>query len=155
MSGKYEPHIKQLPISGRCGNIRLGAVMDGAFFGWDSFSVRYGLVDACGMIPEETDKQHTHEYDQMLWFIPADPDDMLTLGAELEISLGDRIGLMMTRGVTFVTGAFVAPSPVADLATGRCIEWSVLARTLFENALVLPAAFLFLSALLIRRRPVA
>lgn len=90
MSGKYEPHIKQLPISGRCGNIRLGAVMDGAFFGWDSFSVRYGLVDACGMIPEETDKQHTHEYDQMLWFIPADPDDMLTLGAELEISLGEK-----------------------------------------------------------------
>ena len=83
------------------------------------------------------------------------PDTLDQFPEELEISLGDRIGLMMTRGVTFVTGAFVAPSPVADLATGRCIEWPDLARTLLENALVLPAAFLSLSALLIRRRPVA
>ncbi len=83
------------------------------------------------------------------------PDTLDQFPEELEISLGDRIGLMMTRGVTFVTGAFVAPSPVADLATGRCIEWSDLARTLLENVLVLPAAFLSLSALLVRRRPLA
>lgn len=82
------------------------------------------------------------------------PDTLDQFPEELEISLGDRIGLMMTRGVTFVTGAFVAPSPVADLATGRCIEWLSLVRTLLENVLILPAVFLSLSAVLIRRRPV-
>jgi len=82
------------------------------------------------------------------------PDTLDQFPEELEISLGDRIGLMMTRGVTFVTGAFVAPSPVADLATGRCIEWSDLARTFLEDAILLPTAFLALSAMLVRRRPV-
>ncbi|MBR1588666.1 MAG: hypothetical protein IJ658_10115 [Kiritimatiellae bacterium] len=83
------------------------------------------------------------------------PDTLDQFPEELEISPGDRMGLVMTRGVTFVTGAFVAPSPVADLATGRCIEWPALSRTLLEDLLVLPAAFLSLSALLIRRRPLA
>ena len=82
------------------------------------------------------------------------PDTLDQFPEELDISLGDRIGLMMTRGVTFLTGAFVAPSPVADLATGRCIEWPVLVRTLLEDVLILPALFLSLSAMLVRRRPV-
>ena len=82
------------------------------------------------------------------------PDTLDQFPEELDISLGDRIGLMMTRGVTFVTGAFVAPSPVADLATGRCIEWQVLVRTVLEDVLLLPALFFSLSAILVRRRPV-
>jgi hypothetical protein len=85
---KYEQYAKQLPITGRNGNIKLGAVMDGEWFGWDCLSVRYGLVDGPGMIPEETDKMHTHDYDQMIMFISSDADHMLDLGAELEIDLG-------------------------------------------------------------------
>lgn len=88
MSRKYEELAKPIPVTGRNGNIKLGALMDRSFFGWDTFSVRYALIDAPGMIPEETDKLHTHDYDQMMWFISADPDDMLTLGAEIEVDLG-------------------------------------------------------------------
>ncbi|MBO6010336.1 MAG: hypothetical protein J6P71_00885, partial [Oscillospiraceae bacterium] len=94
---KYEKFAKQLPITGRNGNIKLGAVMDGEWFGWDSLSVRYGLVDGPGMIPEETDKMHTHDYDQMIMFISSDADNMLDLGADLEVDLGpDGIRHMMS-----------------------------------------------------------
>ena len=90
MSKKYESMALEIPIQGRNGNIRLGAVMDGSFFGWESMSMRYGLVDGEGMIPEETDKLHTHEYDQIIWLLSGDPDDMLHLGAELEVDLGEK-----------------------------------------------------------------
>ena len=87
--GKYEDLKKEIPIHGRKGNIKLGSVMERDFFGWDSFSLRYALVDGCGMIPEETEKQHVHAYDQVLWFLSADAEDMLHLGAEVEVDLGE------------------------------------------------------------------
>ena len=52
-------------------------------------NINGGLVDGTGMIPEETPKQHTHDYDQVLWFLSSDPNDMLHLGAELEVDLGE------------------------------------------------------------------
>ena len=91
MSGKYDDLPRPVPIQGRKGNLKLWAEMDGAYLGWDSFSLRYGLVDGCGMIPEETEKQHTHDYDQIIWFIGAEPDDMLNLGAEVETDLGSEV----------------------------------------------------------------
>lgn len=90
MSGKYESVKKEIPFRGRDGIAKLGAVLEEDFFGWDSFSVRCCLIDGCGMIPEETDRQHTHDYDQILWFLSSDPDDMLHLGAEVEIDLGEE-----------------------------------------------------------------
>ncbi len=89
MSGKYESMKKEIPIHGREGIVKLGAVLEKDFFDYDSISVRYCLVDGCGMIPEETDKLHTHDYDQVLWLLSADPEDMLHLGAELEVDLGE------------------------------------------------------------------
>ena len=91
MSGKYEDMRITLPVTGRNGNLKLSAVMDGDTLKWDSMSIRYGLVDGEGVIPEETDKQHTHEYDQMVWFLSSDPNDMMNLGAELEIDLGSPV----------------------------------------------------------------
>ncbi len=88
MGGKYDGVPRAVPIQGRKGNLKLWAEMDGDYLGWDSVSMRYGLVDGCGMIPEETEKQHVHDYDQMIWFLSADPDDMLHLGAEVETDLG-------------------------------------------------------------------
>ena len=73
---------------------------------------------------------------------------------ELGISLADRIGLGLSRGVSMLTAAFAAPSPVGDVATGRCIEWSALARTALEDILVWPTVFLALSAYVVRRRPI-
>ena len=83
------------------------------------------------------------------------PDTLDQFTEELEVPLGDRIGLAFSRGVACVTSAFMAPTPVSDLATGRCIEWAELARTLLEDLLVWPAVFLSLSALVVRRRPLS
>ena len=81
------------------------------------------------------------------------PDTLDQFTEELEVPLGDRIGLAFSRGVACMTSAFMTPSPVSDLATGRCIEWADLAQTLLEDLLVLPAVFLSLSALVVRRHP--
>ena len=88
---KYAKYAKDIPIRGRRGNLALWALMDRDFFDWDSFSIRYGLVDGEGVIPEETEKLHTHDYDQILWFISADGKDMLELGAEVEATLGEEL----------------------------------------------------------------
>ena len=88
MANSQETFRKEIKFHGRRGSIRQGALMDAAFLGWDSMSLQYGLVDADGMIPEETDRQHVHDYDQALFFISSDPDDMLHLGAEIEIDMG-------------------------------------------------------------------
>ena len=81
------------------------------------------------------------------------PDTLDQFPDSLDISLGNRIGLALSRVVASMTAAFMAPSPVADLATGRCIEWGDLARTLLEDVLFWPTVFLGLSALVVRRRP--
>ena len=83
------------------------------------------------------------------------PDTLDQFAEGLDIPLGDRIGLALSRGVAFATSAFMAPTPVSDLATGRCIEWTSLARTLLEDVLFWPAVFLSLSALIVRRHPMA
>ena len=88
MSKKYANLAKEIPIHGRNGIVKLGAELEEDFFGWDTFSVRYYLVDGCGMIPEETEQQHVHDYDQILLFISAEPADMLNLGAEVEVDMG-------------------------------------------------------------------
>ena len=74
---------------------------------------------------------------------------------ELEISFANRIGLWLSRGVSFATASFVAPSPVSDLASGRCIEWPALARTVLEDLVAWPTALLGLAAVLVRRHPLA
>ncbi len=74
---------------------------------------------------------------------------------ELNVSLANRIGLALSRGVAFLTSAFAEPSPVADLATSRCIEWPELARTLVMNVLVLPLLLLGMAARIVRSRPLS
>ena len=88
--GKYAHLVKELPLQKNIGSFEQGAVMDGAFFGLDKFSVRYGMVGAPGMIEEETPCEHTHDYDQLLWFFGSDPTDATKLDAEVEITMGEE-----------------------------------------------------------------
>lgn len=90
MNGEYARYRKALPLHGRRGNLRDGAVMDRDFLGWDSFALRYGLVDGPGMIPEETEARHVHDYDQLLLFISGTAEDPLHLGGEVEVVLGEE-----------------------------------------------------------------
>ena len=45
MNNKYAQLAREIPIHGRNGIIKLGAELEEDFFGWDTFSVRYCLVD--------------------------------------------------------------------------------------------------------------
>ena len=90
-NSKYGKNAKVIPIHEHIGSFARGAVMDGAFLGLDSLSIRYGLVDKAGPIEEETNKLHSHDYDQILWFVGSDPADMLTLGAEVEFTMGEEL----------------------------------------------------------------
>jgi hypothetical protein len=83
------------------------------------------------------------------------PSALAQFPGDLDISLANRIGLALSRGVSLFTSAFAAPSPVSDLATGRCIEWRELARSAVEGIVVCPGALLWLSAVVLRRFPLA
>lgn len=72
---------------------------------------------------------------------------------ELDVAMSDRLGLWISRGVSMVTASFADASPVADLATGTCIEWNRLLRSVLVNAVATPALLLTLTALVVRRKP--
>ena len=90
MKKQFADLVKTIPFTGRNGVFKFEAVLEEDFFGWDSLSLHYGLADGCGILPEETDKLHTHDYDQVLWFVSGDPGDVLNLGAEVEVDLGTQ-----------------------------------------------------------------
>lgn len=115
-SKKYGYLAKEIGIRENVGSIEKCAVLDKSFFGWDSFSIRCGLIGQTGMITEESDKLHTHDYDQILWFLSADPGNMLELGAQLEIDLGAGAGgvrqRMSTPSVVLIPAGTPHFSPV-------------------------------------------
>ena len=86
--GKYDEFCKKVPVNGRKGVFRFISEMDGNFLNWDSISIRYGLVDETGVIPEDTDKLHTHDYDEAIFLLSQDAGDQLNLGGELEVTMG-------------------------------------------------------------------
>ncbi len=86
--GKYDEFAKKVPMKERKGNLRFCAEMDGSFLNWESMSLRYGLVDETGVIPEETDRLHVHDYDEVILFLSQDAGNQLELGGELEVTLG-------------------------------------------------------------------
>lgn len=81
------------------------------------------------------------------------PDAVAQFPDELGTSFADRLGLAFASGCGWLTRAFADPSPVADLAAGRCIGGRALARTLAADVLAAPAVLLSLAAVILRRNP--
>lgn len=73
----------------------------------------------------------------------------------LDLPFTDRIGLALSRGVTFATSAVSKPQPLTDLATGTCVEWSALGNAALVDALAAPVILVALTAFLLRRRATA
>ena len=71
---------------------------------------------------------------------------------EFNAEFADRIGLALSRAVSAVTASVSAPSPVADLATGKAIEWPDLGRLLLGNVFLFPFVLLSLAAFVARRK---
>ena len=72
---------------------------------------------------------------------------------EFHASLGDRIGLAISRGIQSMTTSVSDPSPISDLATSRAVEVVPLLWTLLGNVLVRPAILLAFAAFIARRKP--
>lgn len=73
----------------------------------------------------------------------------------LDLSFTDRMGLALSRWITFATSAWSSPQPLSDLATGTCVEWKSLLRTFAVDALAGPLVFVSAAAFLVRRRATA
>jgi hypothetical protein len=87
---KYGNYIINLDFNkdGR-GLYRQVTRFDGAPFGLD-FHVEYGTHVAAGNIGADPPQPHTHDYDQVLVFMGADPVNIGDLGAEVELCLGPQ-----------------------------------------------------------------
>ena len=70
----------------------------------------------------------------------------------LDTPFTEKIGLRITRAVAYLTSALTKPQPIADLATGTCVEWSALGSAALVNAVIAPLALLALAAYIMRRR---
>lgn len=72
---------------------------------------------------------------------------------EFNAPVADRLGLALSRGIQAVTSSLAEPTPMADLATSRAVEWSALGRILVMDVILLPLALLMVAGMVIRRKP--
>jgi len=70
------------------GSIRPWARMDGAFLGGEKITVDMGTVVYAGKLGKEPYGAHTHDFDQVIYFMGGDCADMGELNAEIELCLG-------------------------------------------------------------------
>ncbi|HTY81845.1 MAG TPA: hypothetical protein VMB24_03600 [Dehalococcoidales bacterium] len=87
---EYGKYVKSLSFKnfGQFG-FRQGAVMDGRFLGLD-VHISYGAYWTAGKM-SSSPKPHTHDFDQMLFLLGTDMNDLSELGAEVELCLGEEM----------------------------------------------------------------
>jgi len=80
------------------------------------------------------------------------PDAVSQFPDEFNATMGEKMGLAISRAVTRFTAALSEVSPVSDLASGRAIPVSELGRAIATDLVAWPFLFLSLSAFLLRRK---
>ncbi len=86
---KYAHLVKTLPFTRDAFGYRQGTELDGAFLGLD-VHIKYGAFWAGGKVGEAPYGIHKHDFNQVLLWLGADCADLSELGAEVEISLGEK-----------------------------------------------------------------
>ncbi len=87
---KYGHLVKQLPFTkDGAGGYRQGTELNGDFLGLD-VHIKYGTYWSAGKVGEAPYGIHKHDFNQVLLWLGADCVDLSELGAEVEISLGDK-----------------------------------------------------------------
>ena len=85
---KYAHYVKKLKFRERgSGNYRQVTSVNGKEFGID-FNIEWGAYWAAGRMGTGKLQAHKHDYNQILFFFGADPDDMGELNAEIELCMG-------------------------------------------------------------------
>lgn len=87
---KYERYVKKLKFKERgIGNYHQVTSVNGKEFGID-FNIEYGAYWAAGLMGAGKIESHKHDYNQIMFFLGADPDDMGELNAEIELCMGEE-----------------------------------------------------------------
>ena len=80
------------------------------------------------------------------------PDAVAEFPDEFNATVGEKVGLAISRTVMAMTSAVSEASPVSDLATGKAIVAGDAFRAAVRNLVLFPMALLALAAFLIRRK---
>ena len=83
------------------------------------------------------------------------PSVVVQFPDEIETTLSNKIGLIISRTVYAFTSTAGEMAPISALATDSCIEWNELLRCILISGMLLPLLFLVLAALIVRRKPLA
>jgi uncharacterized RmlC-like cupin family protein len=87
---KYGHLVKKLPFSKDVpGGCRQGTELNGDFLGLDAH-IKYGAFWSAGKVGEAPYGIHKHDFNQVLLWLGADCADLSELGAEVELSLGEK-----------------------------------------------------------------
>jgi len=99
---KYGNCVKSLSFQEYgAGCIRQGIEMTGAFLGIDA-CIKYGACWTAGRMGKEPNLPHVHDYDQVMFWLGQDMNDLSELGAEVEMCLGEEMETHMITTSTTV-----------------------------------------------------
>lgn len=100
---KYQQYVKQLSFKDDGpGFYRQGTEISSEFLGLD-VNIRYGTYWSAGRIGKEPYEPHVHDFDQVLFWMGTDTDDMGDLDAEVEMCIGEEMEKHMITTTTVVS----------------------------------------------------
>jgi uncharacterized RmlC-like cupin family protein len=101
---KYGKYVKKLIFKDYGpGSFRQGTKMDSEFLGVN-VNIEYGTYWSAGRIGKEPYEPHKHDFDQVLYWLGGDTDDMGELHGEVELCLGEEMEKHM---ITTTTAVFI------------------------------------------------
>lgn len=101
---KYGQYVKSLTFTDDGpGLYRQGTKMTGEFLGQD-VHIQYGTYWSAGRMGKEPYGPEVHDFDQVMFWLGADTNDLGELGAEVELCLGEE---MQKHMITTSTAVFV------------------------------------------------
>ena len=100
---KYQQYVKKLSFKDDGpGFYRQGTEISSEFLGLD-VNIRYGTYWSAGRIGKEPYEPHVHDFDQVLFWMGTDTDDMGDLDAEVEMCIGEEMEKHMITTTTVVS----------------------------------------------------
>ncbi len=88
---KYGEYVKSLSFKeGEQSSFSQGVVMDGKFLGLD-VHIQYGAYWMAGKMGQEPYQPHVHDFDQLIFWLGSDMNDLSELGAEVDLCLGEEM----------------------------------------------------------------
>jgi uncharacterized RmlC-like cupin family protein len=101
--GKFAKYVKPIIFQDPgSGSIRPIARMDGAFLEGEKITVDMGTVVYAGKLGKEPYGAHTHDFDQLIYFLGGDCYNMGELNAEIELCLGQEKEKQLINSTTAV-----------------------------------------------------